>query len=170
MKKLYFVRHGLSKLNVKGHFAGHTDTPLTKEGRLQAKRAGEIAKKLQIDCIACSPLSRALDTAKVIAKEIGHETNNIHISNLLIERYYGQLEDQPWHPDLNLDGIADLEKDDELLERAKLAIKWIEDLPGEHKLVVSHGSFGRALRKHFMPDYDFQEKIPNAQIVCWLEK
>ncbi len=169
MKRLYFIRHGLSALNVAGHFAGHTDTPLTAEGRRQAKLAGKIAKDFDIDCIASSPLSRALETAKIVADEIGYGQDKIHISSLLIERYYGKFENTPYSPDIDLDGMADVETDNELLERAKLAVEWIEHLPGEHILVVSHGSFGRALRKHFKPDHNFHAKIPNAEIVCWID-
>lgn len=65
------MRHGLSVLNVRGIRAGHIETPLTDEGRQQARRAGQAAKKYQIDTIVCSPLSRAHETAAIVAKEIG---------------------------------------------------------------------------------------------------
>ncbi len=64
MKHLYFCRHGLSVLNKEGKWAGSTETPLTVEGRTQAKLAGKAAQNLKIDYIICSPLSRAHDTAK----------------------------------------------------------------------------------------------------------
>jgi probable phosphoglycerate mutase len=57
MKNIYFVRHGQSIMNVSGHYAGVTDTPLTDEGRNQAKVAGKNLKSEQIpiDIIVSSP-------------------------------------------------------------------------------------------------------------------
>src|SRR5581483_5723923 len=74
MKKLYFIRHGESVSNVERWHAGRIDTPLTERGRQQAREAGKKAKaqKLHFDLIVSSPLSRALETARIIAKEIGY--------------------------------------------------------------------------------------------------
>jgi broad specificity phosphatase PhoE len=41
-------------------------------------------------------------------------------------------------------------------------------MEAEHILIVSHGSFGRALRSIFHPDIPFANKIPNAQIIRFL--
>lgn len=118
MKKLYFVRHGLSEMNVQGLMAGTTDTPLTDLGRKQAKKAGQSAKDLNINLIVSSPLSRALKTAQIIAQEIGYPKNKIILNQLLIERDHGSLEGKTWSPDLNLDGFSDVETDDTLVERS----------------------------------------------------
>lgn len=169
MKRIYFCRHGLSELNIKGHFAGSTDTPLAEEGRKQARLAGQKAKDLGIDLIVASPLSRAKETAEIIAKEVGYPVENIHINDLLVERHFGELEGKPWSPDLDLDGISDIETVDSLIERAHLALKWIESLPGNNVLVVSHGSFGRALRSVLIAEHPFHdsEKLQNAEIILW---
>jgi uncharacterized phosphatase len=166
MKRLYFVRHGLSEMNVLELFAGSTDTPLTDEGRAQAKKAGKLAKDLHIDYIVCSPLSRAHETAKVIAKEIGYPEHDIHLSSLFVERNYGSMEGKPWSADLNFDGVTDFETNDELLARARLALDFVESLEQETVLIVSHGAFGRAMRHHVMEDFPFTNyhKIPNAEI------
>ena len=66
MKKLYFIRHGLSEGNVQEIWSGSTDTPLHTEGRAQAKAAGQKAKKLKIDLVVSSPMSRAKETAEII--------------------------------------------------------------------------------------------------------
>lgn len=170
MRKLYFIRHGLSELNVQGKFAGHTETPLTDEGRHQAKNAGELAKHYAIDLIVSSPLSRALETAQIIAKEIGYPQDKIMVHKLLIERAFGVLEGQPWAPDLNLDGISDLETDDTLISRAHLALHWLESLPANNILVVSHGGFGRALRSAIRAEttLDLHDRLQNAQIHQWI--
>ena len=49
MTHLYFVRHGLSQLNKERRVAGITETPLTKEGKLQAKITGENQKILALN-------------------------------------------------------------------------------------------------------------------------
>ncbi len=170
MKKLYFIRHGLSVMNQQGVFSGSIDTPLTDEGRKQAKQAGKLARDFGIDYIVSSPLARALETAQIIAGEIGYPTRDIHVNDLFVERHFGELEGKPWSPDLNLDGISDIETVDSLLERAKLALDWLHTLPADNILVVSHGSFGRALRRHILPEAIFEERIPNAQIVAWVER
>jgi uncharacterized phosphatase len=169
MKRLYFIRHGLTEMNKLGLFSGITETPLTAEGRKQAKKAGQSAKDLGIDLIVSSPLERALETAQIIAKEIGYTPAEIQTNKLLIERHFGEMEGKPWTPDFNIDGVADIETDDSLIARAKAALRWIESLPADNILVVGHGSFGRALRYHLAKHIDFKEYIPNAEIVCWVE-
>lgn len=172
MKKLYFARHGESEMNVKKLLAGTTDTPLTDAGRMQAKKAGQNAQELGIDLIVSSPLSRALETAQIIAKEIGYQKSQIITNKLLIERDHGPLEGQAWSPDLNLDGFSDIETDGTLVERAHLALKWINSHSANHILVVSHGAFGRALRSVLLAEYPMSHpgKLKNAEIVCWIEE
>lgn len=169
MKKLYYIRHGLTELNVQGRFAGQIETPLTDEGRRQAKAAGELAKTHGIDLIVASPLSRALETAQIIATEIGYPTEKIVTNKLLLERDFGELEGKLWSPDLNLDGFADVETDDTLLERAHLALNWLQNLPEETILVVSHGGFGRALRAAIRKEAKLsQDRLKNAEIHQWI--
>lgn len=177
MKRLYFIRHGLSEANKLGIFSGTSETPLSPEGRKQAKLAGQKAKDLSIDYIVTSPLERAVETAIIIAKEIGYPKSKIHLNPLFIERHYGELEGKAWSPDLNLDGISDIETVDTILERAKLALNFLESLDTNHILVVSHGGFGRALRSLVLTEQTFGnktnrhnaiDKIPNAEIIQWL--
>lgn len=156
-------------MNKSGHIAGTTDTPLIEEGRDQAVKAGRQAKELGIDTIATSPLSRAKETAEIIAKEIGYPINQIHVSKLLLERDFGEAEGHPYAPDLNLDGFSDIETVDSLIERAHLSLKWLETLPGETVLIVGHGSYGRALRSILIKEkpFSYREKIQNSEILLW---
>ena len=57
-------------MNKQGVWSGTTDTPLTDEGRDQAKAAGRELQGKAIDCIVASPITRAHDTATIIAAEI----------------------------------------------------------------------------------------------------
>ena len=167
MKKLYFMRHGLTEMNVAGVWSGTTETALTSEGREQAKLAGKQAKSLNIDTIVCSTLGRAKETAEIVAKAMGYPLDKIVHSSLLIERHFGVLEGQPYKPDFNFDGIADVETTDTLIHRARLALEWIESLDGETILVVSHGSLGRALRHavHEHIPFEGAGKFNNAEII-----
>jgi broad specificity phosphatase PhoE len=167
MKRLYFIRHGQSEMNVSGYYAGSSDTTLTQEGRIQAKHAGKAAKSIHIDYIVCSPLSRAHETAKIIAKEIGYPEDNIHINSLFVERDFGSLEGKPWSPDLNIDGFADVETLDDMFHRAKLALEFLETIMADNVLVVSHGMFGRALRHHVMEDFPYTHphRMGNAELI-----
>lgn len=166
MKTLYFMRHGLTEMNAAGIWSGRTETALTQEGKDQAKRAGKAAKALSIDAIACSTMGRAIETAEIVAKEIGYPIDNIHKSSLLIERNFGSLEGTPWQPDLDLDGFSDVESIDTLKNRALLALEWIETIPGRTILIVSHGSTGRMLRHLVNPNIPFKEAsgFNNAEI------
>ena len=73
MHCIYFVRHGETVWNVENKICGMTDSPLTENGRAQARQTGALvrASGLHIDEILYSPLSRAADTAKAIAAATG---------------------------------------------------------------------------------------------------
>lgn len=167
MRKLFFVRHGLSEMNKLGIYSGSTETNLAPEGREQAREAGKSAKGLGIDKIISSPMGRAKETAQIIAKEIGYPLEAIEHNGLLVERNMGALEGQPWDPDTNMDGIADIETTDTLLQRARLALLFLENQPRDTILVVSHGATGRALRHVIDPSIPFypSPRFENAQIV-----
>lgn len=158
-------------MNVSGQIAGHTETPLTDEGRAQAKRAGKAAKGLGIDLILASPLSRTIETAQLVAEQIGYDTSKIQTSTLLIERFFGSLEGELYDPKVGYSQVKNIEKDKDLVERAYLALEWINSFKANHILVVSHGSFGRALRSILKSEYPMShpERINNAEILCWIE-
>lgn len=150
MKHLYFVRHGQSQANIDRTFAGQANTPLTALGKKQAQTAGEAAKKLGIDHIISSPLSRAHDTARIIAKAIGYPEDKIELNNFLMERSYGSAAGLSW--DINIDGFTDIETMDSLADRARLALAHILTLPYPTILVVSHGTFWQKFYMEIHPD------------------
>lgn len=70
--KIIIVRHGQSVKNLIGLFTDEAnDFPLTSKGQKQAKEAGEILKKHDVDLILTSPVLRAKQTAEIISKNIG---------------------------------------------------------------------------------------------------
>ena len=64
--KIYLMRHGETEWNKIGKFQGQVDTPLAKEGILQAQKTAEGMKESPFDCIFSSPLKRAYMTAQII--------------------------------------------------------------------------------------------------------
>lgn len=166
MKKLYFVRHGLSVMNKKGIFSGRTDTPLAPEGHEQARQTGKEAKQLGIDCIVTSPMRRARQTAEIIAAEIGYPPEKIIEHEFFMERGFGPLEGTPYQPQQNLDEVDGVESSLEIIERAKQGVEYLRSLPYDTILVVSHGSTGRALRHVLQPHIPFEHpsRFDNAKL------
>jgi len=66
-----FVRHGLTDWNAQGRAQGLSDIPLNAEGRQQAKLLAERLKNGPWEAIVTSTLTRARETAEIIAHELG---------------------------------------------------------------------------------------------------
>lgn len=66
--KLILVRHGETQRNREGLIQGISDLPLNEKGRKQAEALGRALAKERIDAIYSSPLKRALETARAIAR------------------------------------------------------------------------------------------------------
>jgi len=87
--KWFLVRHGETDWNKEGRTQGQSDTPLNELGRSQAREAGQKLKGKKIDLIISSDLSRARETAEIIAREIGGE---IILEEKFRERSFGETE------------------------------------------------------------------------------
>jgi broad specificity phosphatase PhoE len=70
MKRVYFVRHGLTLKNSQNVHQGHTE-PLTEVGKQQAKAVALTLKTYGVDTLITSPLTRAVETATIIGEELG---------------------------------------------------------------------------------------------------
>ena len=91
--KIILIRHGQTNYNSKRLIQGHVDAPLNNTGKKQAKSAADtlIALEIKIDKVISSPLSRALETAHIVAKKLGIK-DNIVIDYNFIERDFGHYE------------------------------------------------------------------------------
>src|SRR5205814_10368355 len=67
--RVLLVRHGQSEWNALGRWQGRADPPLSDLGRRQAHAAARSIGAL--DAIFASNLQRAMETAAIIASEIG---------------------------------------------------------------------------------------------------
>lgn len=94
--KIYFVRHGQTDYNYQRLIQGRIDAPLNKTGIKQAKETGQLLKSLDFkyDKIVSSPLSRAFETAHLVARKMSYK-DNILIQPNLVERDFGNYELEP---------------------------------------------------------------------------
>ena len=65
--RLLLVRHGATTATQEDRFSGSSGAELSEQGRWQAERLGERLSQHDITAIYSSPLSRALDTARIVA-------------------------------------------------------------------------------------------------------
>ena len=79
MNYLILIRHGQSTWNLEKRFTGWVDVDLTENGKLEAKKAGNLVKKsnIQIDYYYSSLQLRANHTLKIIQKSLNDEKNFI---------------------------------------------------------------------------------------------
>ena len=93
MNNLILVRHGQSKFNLERRFTGFYDVGLTTKGESEAKYAGELIKKLniQFDAYFTSELIRASNSLNIILKVLNISNAEINKAWELNERHYGGL-------------------------------------------------------------------------------
>lgn len=150
---LALVRHGETDWNKQRRIQGRTDIPLNDTGRQQAASTGELLAHPESGpwgAVYASPLGRAIETAAIIAEQVGIAAPLIEDG--LWERSFGEAEgmtaaeiEERW-PDRH--GIPGAETLEELAVRAACAI---ESLYLEHEeshsggaIVVAHGAMLRA--------------------------
>lgn len=62
---LFLFRHGETEWALSGRHTGRTDIPLTQKGEEQAAQLSKITHEIDFSHVLSSPLSRALNTAKL---------------------------------------------------------------------------------------------------------
>lgn len=142
-QKIIFVRHGQSEANAQGIVAGHTDSPLTEQGRRDAHEIASDLKNRNITKIISSGLSRSKETAEIIGKEL---KLSVEIWDELHEIDAGTIEETPIDPQKSYLERAIEAKTGENLEqlevRVKHAIKKLKVLDEDGEiLIVGHNNF-----------------------------
>lgn len=69
--RLYLARHGATQLTAEDKFSGADGAELSEEGRAQAMRLGERLRAEGIGAVYSSPMSRAIETARLAGTECG---------------------------------------------------------------------------------------------------
>jgi broad specificity phosphatase PhoE len=155
MQQITLIRHGVTEWNVNGKFQGHTDVPLSEQGRQQALVLAKHLKKAKVDVIYSSPLQRALETAQIVFPE-----REIIRDERLKELYFGVFEgftqaENAQHQDYNW-WMADTYKNpapqgesyQALRERA---VDWMKSLPPEkHIVAFTHSGTIQMLLSYIM--------------------
>ena len=92
MSYLILVRHGQSIWNLEKKFTGWVDVDLTENGKLEAKKAGELIKqeKIEVNLYYSSFQLRAKNTLKIIQEEL-QDFKEVKSAWELNERHYGAL-------------------------------------------------------------------------------
>ena len=93
---IYLVRHGETEYNNKMIIHGQYDVPLNEFGIKQAKLLGVELKNVHFDLCICSPLIRAVNTAKEILRY--HKNVPIIYDDRLKEIDLGNLENTDKYP------------------------------------------------------------------------
>ena len=156
MTSLYLVRHGETDWNAQRRIQGSTDIPLNAMGWSQAETTGRLLARRQWDGIFSSPLSRAFDTASVIARETGMATPDVVAG--IVERNYGEAEGLNWHeieaqfPENT--AVPGRETHEEVAARAIPAlIALASSYPAMALIVVSHGGVIRSVLNAVAPSH-----------------
>lgn len=148
--RLYLVRHGATQLTAEDRFSGSTGVDLSDEGRDQAAHLAERLADTKIAAVFCSPLSRTLETAQILAKPHGltpltndglREISHGHWEGMTRKEVEEQFSDEyaAWDADPFTFAPEGGESGISVLARALPVIREIVvKYAGENVLVVSH--------------------------------
>jgi uncharacterized phosphatase len=150
-KTIYFVRHAESEANAAGLMAGSGyDVPLSEVGKIQAQKAGVDLKGKGIELVIASPMIRTMQTATIIANEIGYDIEDITTDERFVERGYGPYEAQSFEQyshDAETNSLKPgIEALEDLQKRVEQGLASVRNLEATKILLVSHGTTGRMVK------------------------
>jgi broad specificity phosphatase PhoE len=87
--RVLLIRHGQSEGNAEGRFGGHTSTPLSPRGRLQAEATAQALSSENLTAIYSSDLPRAVETAMPLARL---SNLDVELTDAFRERSVGVME------------------------------------------------------------------------------
>jgi len=168
---LFVVRHGETKANEEGIEAGAMDYPLTKRGVKQVTFIAKTLSKVKIDAIYSSPVFRALETARILARP--HKLKVKTLEELteakLKPRFVGK---KGRHHILTTPG-AFSETNADLLARTAKAIETVRKEASGNVMLVSHGDVITAMLEGVVERKVSKERYyvlhPDPASVCIVE-
>lgn len=168
---IYFLRHGESKANIEGLFAGQReDSSLSDTGIEQAETAARELRSQQIDRIIASTLIRTRQTAEIVAKVIGFDPSKIEYDERIVEYDMGSLTGTPIRKVTSNELISaeDAEDASQFQDRVVSFLKDHKNL-SQNILLVSHAGVGRIIEctKQGLDPLTFYDlaPYPNAHAV-----
>jgi 2,3-bisphosphoglycerate-dependent phosphoglycerate mutase len=144
----WFLRHGETNWNIDSLAQGNVDIPLNENGIAQARDSAVKLRNRGIRTIVSSTLSRARDTAEIVAETLGLP---VELDDGLREVSFGANEGLPiadqWFSDW-VNGIATPQGAESFVDLRVRAIEAVNRALAKTApvLVVAHGGFFRALR------------------------
>ena len=178
---IYIFRHGQTDWNAEGRIQGHIDIPLNETGREQARKLVPVLRKLEIEAFLSSDLSRASETAQIIADQLGglpvhqdKDLREIHLgkieglSRTEIEKLLGvEFSDRLRSDPLSDSDVTLLgsESAEQVIARAIRGIRSFFDKT-EFKTIgiATHGGVIRRVIQHAQQGRDYPAPIPNGVI------
>jgi probable phosphoglycerate mutase len=164
---ILLARHGETDWNRERRVQGHADEPLNDAGRAQARELAAVLAQEVFDAIYASDLSRAHETARIVAEHHGLAVTAVPD---LRERHFGsweghtEIEILQRFPDARPDDRGDGEASAEMAGRVVAALHRIAEAhPGGHVLAVAHGGPLRAVLLHC--DADRDGPIGNCDVI-----
>ena len=142
------LRHGQTDWNINFLLQGVTDIPMNETGVEQVRLAAKAIQVNDWDVVLTSPLTRAKQTAEIIASHVGFD--EVIEQELLIERSFGEAEGlshEQWRAKYsNLDEIPGGESRTQLAARSQQLLDHISSqFAGKRVLAISHGALIRGL-------------------------
>ena len=151
MKRIYFVRHGATENNIAQKYQSPTDS-LGEKGKEQAQKLADRFKKISVDIIVASTMTRAAETADIIAVTTGHSVipNDDFREIRRPKQVQGRSKEDP-----DVKAIVDAIRDDfnaptarysdeerfpDLYLRATRALEFLVSRPENNILAVTHGT------------------------------
>jgi broad specificity phosphatase PhoE len=156
MKTIYFIRHGSTDGNETDAYQVHT-TPLSEKGLAQAAFVAERFKKIPVDVIISSDMTRAAQTADCIARVVGRTVvySGFFHEILRPSAIRGRLKADPEvmkiierlnrHFADDTQRHSDEENFFDIKQRAVAGLDLLAKRPEENILVVTHGTILRML-------------------------
>ena len=143
MTTLLLVRHGETDWNAEGRLQGHTDRPLNDFGRRQASALAERLAGDGITAVYSSDLSRALETAEILAARL--ELPVVTDPDLR-ERNWGSWEGLTGPERDRVEYVGEANEAARRADDARRAGGSREQHPGERVVVVTHGGSLRRIQ------------------------
>jgi len=167
--RIYITRHGETQWNRECKMQGWKDSDLTQKGIDNAIKLGESLKDIDFNHIYCSPLGRAVDTARYIRGDRNTKITKIEslkemgfgvwegMKNEKIKEMYKEQQDNFWN-NPQLYKSVNGESFDNIIDRVRKAFnEIIKTTTGENILIITHTVVIKAIyliiKKYSLEDF-----------------
>ena len=134
---LFVVRHGDTQANEEGIDAGPLDYPLTKRGVKAVSFVAKTLSKFKIDAVYSSPVFRAVETAKILARP--HRLRVRTLEELTEAKLKPEYVGKKGRHHILTSPEAFSETNEELGQRTRRAIEIVKEKAKGNVIMVSHG-------------------------------